>query len=85
MVSLLNEISGISCISPKGAFYVFANVSKTNMNDTEFCDFILDNAGVAACPGSYFGNSGKGYVRYCFDNSKQNIKKGLLKLKKLFD
>lgn len=85
MVSMLNEISGISCISPKGAFYVFANVSKTNFNDTEFCDFILDNAGVAACPGSYFGDSGKGYVRFCFANSEQNIKKGLLKLKKLFD
>lgn len=83
MVSLINKISKISCVSPRGAFYVFANISKTNMSDIEFCDFILENAGVAACPGSYFGENGKDFVRFCFANSSENIEEAMLRIKKI--
>ena len=54
MVSMLNEISVFHVFLPKGLFMFLQMYLKQNMNDTEFCDFILDNAGVAACPGSCF-------------------------------
>jgi len=66
MVKMLNQIEGVSCIMPEGAFYAFANVKKTGMTDIEFVDFILREGGIAACPGSFFGERGKGFVRFCY-------------------
>ena len=83
MISMLNQVNGVSCIMPKGAFYAFANVGKTGLDDLEFSDRILRDAGVAACPGSFFGDHGKGYVRFCYANSMENIEKGMNKLKAL--
>jgi aspartate aminotransferase len=80
MVSLLNQIEGVSCITPQGAFYAFANITKTGMNDNEFADYILREAGVAACPGSFFGDHGKGFVRFCYANSLENIERGIERL-----
>jgi len=85
MVVMLNEVKGVSCIYPKGAFYVFANVKQSGMNDIEFSEYILREVGVAACPGSYFGKNGEGYVRFCFANSMENIKDGMNRLKVLFN
>ena len=84
MVGMLNEIKGVSCLYPKGAFYAFANVKRSGMNDLEFADFILREGGIAACPGSFFGDHGKGYVRFCFANSLENIHRGMKKLNGLF-
>lgn len=84
MVSLINEIPQLSCVKPKGAFYVFVNVKKTGMTDLEFCDYVLSELGVAACPGSYFGKFGEGYVRFCFANSQENIKEAMKRIKKNF-
>ncbi len=84
MVSLINEIPVLSCVVPKGAFYVFVNIKNTKMTDIEFCEVLLSELGVAACPGSYFGDSGKGYVRFCFANSQQNIREAMLRIKKHF-
>ena len=80
MIELLNNISSISCIKPKGAFYAFANITSTGMGSVEFSEKILENAGVATCPGSYFGEAGEGYVRYCFANSEEKISLGLEKI-----
>ena len=80
MVGMLNQANGVSCIMPQGAFYAFANVKKSGMNDLEFADYILREAGIAACPGSFFGEYGKGYVRFCYANSIENIERGLNKL-----
>lgn len=84
MVKLVNEIPNISCKSPDGAFYIFANIKKTNMSDEEFSDLILEQIGVATCPGSFFGDQGKGYVRFCFANSQENIIEGMARIKKFF-
>ncbi len=83
MVVMLNDIKGVSCIMPQGAFYAFANIKKTGLNDLEFADRILREVGVAVCPGSFFGDYGKGYVRFCYANSMQNIERGMKKLKGL--
>ena len=55
------------------------------MNDIEFSEYILREVGVAACPGSFFGKNGEGYVRFCFANSMENIKDGINRLKVLFN
>ena len=81
MVKLINNIPGISCILPKGAFYIFANISETGLDDIEFCDLILKEASVAACPGSFFGKHGVGYVRFCFAISEEKITTAMDRIK----
>lgn len=73
MVKGLNELPGISCVKPDGAFYVFPNIRKTGMTSNEFTDYILKEAGVAVTPGNVFGDNGEGYVRLCYVNSTHNI------------
>lgn len=76
MVKGLNWISrGISCINPKGAFYIYLNIKYTGMTDIEFADYMLEE-GVACVPGSVFGDSNN-YIRFCYANSKENIIKAI--------
>jgi aspartate/methionine/tyrosine aminotransferase len=81
MVKGLNELAGISCVKPDGAFYVFPTIKKTGMTSNGFTDFILKEAGVAVTPGNVFGENGEGYVRLCYVNSMSNIEKALEKLR----
>jgi aspartate aminotransferase len=66
MVERLNEIPGISCPVPDGAYYVFPNISGTGMSSAEFADFVLERAAVTLVPGTCFGEHGEGHVRVCF-------------------
>jgi len=77
IVSGLNDIKGITCNKPRGAFYVFPNITGTGMNCNELSDYLLNNAGVAVLPGTSFGQYGKGYLRLSFANSIGNIRKAL--------
>jgi aspartate aminotransferase len=81
MVEGLNDIKGISCLSPGGTFYAFANIKDTGFSSEEFSNFILNKAGVATCPGNYFGQAGEGYVRFCFATSSENIINAINKIK----
>ena len=65
---------------PEGAFYVFANITKLNMKSEDFVLKMIKEAGVSGINGSAFGDSGEGYVRFCFANSQENIKKAVLKI-----
>ena len=73
----LNEIEGISCKKPRGAFYAFPNITKLGMSSREFSDYLLNEAGVAVLPGTSFGEYGEGYLRLSFATSVENIKKAL--------
>ncbi len=73
MVSRLNKIPGISCKMPKGAFYVFPNITKTGMASKPLADKLLEEAGVAALSGTAFGKFGEGYLRFSVANSLENI------------
>ena len=77
IVSGLNNIEGITCNKPHGAFYVFPNITGTGMNCRRLSDYLLNNAGVAVLPGTSFGQYGEGYIRLSFANSVENIKKAL--------
>jgi len=77
MVAGLNKIKGFSCRLPKGAFYVFPNITKTGWPSKKLADAVLDDAGVAALSGTAFGDFGEGYLRFSVANSIENIEKAL--------
>jgi aspartate/methionine/tyrosine aminotransferase len=82
IVKGLNEIPGFSCKMPKGAFYVFPNIKKTGYSSGELETIMLNDAGVACLSGASFGAFGKGYLRFSYANSIENINKALDKIKK---
>ena len=82
IVSGLNSIKGITCKKPRGAFYVFPNITGTGMDSRTLQDHLLNNAGVAALAGTSFGKYGEGYLRLSFANSVENIKKALDRIAK---
>jgi aspartate/methionine/tyrosine aminotransferase len=76
-VAGLNRIPGFSCRLPKGAFYVFPNVSGTGWKAKKLADALLDQAGVACLAGTAFGEFGEGYLRFSIANSLENLKLAL--------
>ncbi|MFL2784794.1 MAG: pyridoxal phosphate-dependent aminotransferase [Dehalococcoidia bacterium] len=82
IVSGLNDINGISCATPKGAFYAFPNVEGTGLSSVEFADRLLEEAGVAVLSGESFGKFGKGFIRISFANSTANLEEALQRIKK---
>jgi len=72
-VAGLNRIKGFSCRMPKGAFYVFPNVTKTGWKSKRLADALLDEAGVACLSGTAFGDFGEGYLRFSVANSLENL------------
>lgn len=77
LVSGLNEIPGISCLQPGGAFYAFPNISSFGMSSDEFASRLLDEHGVAAVSGTSFGDAGEGYIRLSYATSERNIEDAL--------
>jgi aspartate/methionine/tyrosine aminotransferase len=77
VVKRLNEIKGFSCRVPKGAFYVFPNITKTGWPSKRLADALLEQAGVACLSGTAFGDFGEGYLRFSVANSLENLNKAL--------
>ena len=77
IVAGLNQLPGISCQNPKGAFYVFPNIKQLGKTSQQAADWILEEAGVALLPGNAFGKYGEGYLRLSYANSQENIQKAL--------
>jgi aspartate/methionine/tyrosine aminotransferase len=77
VVAGLNKIKGFSCRMPKGAFYVFPNITKTGWKSKPLADALLEQAGVAALSGTAFGEFGEGYLRFSVANSLENLQQAL--------
>ncbi|TJX77421.1 MAG: aminotransferase class I/II-fold pyridoxal phosphate-dependent enzyme, partial [Mesorhizobium sp.] len=77
VVDGLNALPNISCITPKGAFYAFPNVSKTGWKAKKLASALLDEAGVALIGGPDFGILGEGYIRLSYASSEENILRAL--------
>ena len=77
IVKGLNQIPGIRCAMPKGAFYVFPNITATGMKSKELATALLEEAGVAGLAGTSFGAFGEGYLRFSYANSLENINTAL--------
>jgi aspartate aminotransferase len=77
VVDGLNQLPGISCATPKGAFYAFPNVKRTGWKAKPLASTLLEEAGVALIGGPDFGVLGEGYVRVSYANSTENIIRAL--------
>src|SRR6202040_3515466 len=63
VVAGLNRLPGVSCATPKGAFYAFPNIKATGWKAKALATALLEDAGVAIIGGPHFGVLGEGYVR----------------------
>jgi len=79
-VAGLNRIRGFSARMPKGAFYVFANITGTGWASKKLADALLEEAGVAALSGTAFGSYGEGYLRFSVANSMENLTEALKRI-----
>jgi aspartate aminotransferase len=77
VVEGLNRLPGVSCATPKGAFYAFPNIKRTGWQAKPLANTLLDEAGIAIIGGPDFGILGEGYVRLSYANSTENIVKAL--------
>ena len=77
----LSQMKGIEFVVPKGAFYVFPSIKNLCMDEMNFCNYILEEAGVAIVPGNSFGEYGKGFVRMCYACSYEQIEEAMQKMK----
>ena len=85
VVAGLNEIEGIECATPKGAFYAFPKVDGTGMSSAEFSNKLLEEAGVAVLAGESFGRYGSGYIRLSFANSTENLQDAIYRIKQFVE
>ena len=75
-VKAINDIPGLSCLCPKGAFYLFINCKALGRPSAELAQYLLEKAKIALVPGDVFGRGGEGYLRMSFANSYENIVEG---------
>ena len=85
VVELLNALPGVSCITPKGAFYAFPNVSGTGWKSRELASQLLEKTGVAMIGGPDFGILGEGYIRVSYANSQENISRALERMREFLN
>ena len=82
VVDALNSLPGVSCITPKGAFYAFPNIAETGWKAKPLASALLEDAGVAVIGGPDFGTLGEGYIRLSYANSLTNIERALERMEK---
>ena len=81
IVDGLNDLPGVSCRKPKGAFYVFPNITQTGKSSSFLEGYFLNEAGVATLSGTSFGKYGEGYLRLSYANSIANIEKAIANMR----
>lgn len=84
IVDGLNRIKGFSCLCPKGAFYVFPNITGFGMTSREAAEYILEKTHVVTSPGDAFGPDGEGYIRICYASKYEDIKEALQRMENAF-
>jgi aspartate aminotransferase len=85
IVQGLNDIEGITCTKPAGAFYAFPNVKEFRASSKELARLLLEKAGVAVLDGEAFGQYGKGYLRLSYATSRENIQEGIRRMKEFLE
>ncbi len=85
LVQLVNEVPGMKCHSPKGAFYLMVDVrailDKLGITAEILCDRIMKEANVLILPGTVFGHFGEDFVRFSYVSSKEMIIEGMSRIK----
>jgi aspartate aminotransferase len=82
IVKLLNEMDGVDCLKPEGAFYAFPDFSSINKNSLELSQILLEEAKVALIPGIAFGEEGEGFLRISYATSVEKIEDGISRIEK---
>lgn len=82
LVNALNEIDGIKCCMPRGAFYAFPDISSFGLSSREFADRLLEEEGIALAWGTSFGEYGEGHIRISYATSLENLKEAVERLKR---
>ena len=85
VVDGLNRLPGVKCARPRGAFYVFPNITGTRRSSAEVADRLLNEAGVAVLAGTAFGQYGEGYLRLSYANSEANLRTALERMRPIFE
>ncbi len=85
VVDGLNKLPGVTCKRPRGAFYVFPNITGSKRTSAEVADRLLQEAGVAVLSGAAFGAHGEGYLRISYANSETNLRKALERMRPVFE
>jgi aspartate/methionine/tyrosine aminotransferase len=80
IVDGLNQIPGVSCVTPKGAFYAFPNITRTGFTSKALEEKLLHEAGVAILSGTAFGAMGEGYLRFSYAASEDDIREALRRM-----
>lgn len=83
IVAGLNDLPGMRCVDPGGAFYAFPNITGTGLSAREAQDLFLNEAGVATIAGTSFGQFGEGFLRFSYANSIENIEQALARIEAL--
>ncbi len=83
-VRKLNEM-GLHTFEPKGAFYVFPNITSSGMSSEEFCEKLLESKQVAIIPGTAFGESGEGFARISYAYSLDHLKEAMKRIKEFLE
>lgn len=84
IVTGLNELPGVECATPQGAFYAFPRITETGQDADTLADRLLQEAGVACLSGTGFGDYGEGHLRFSYANSRENISLALERMDKFF-
>lgn len=82
IVKALNEIPGVVCPKPQGAFYVFPNIKSFGRSSKYIAKYLLNEAGVALLDGTAFGKFGEGYLRISYAADLNTLKNGVAKIAK---
>ncbi|TET79598.1 aminotransferase class I/II-fold pyridoxal phosphate-dependent enzyme, partial [candidate division TA06 bacterium] len=80
MTQLFNDMDGVNCVSPKGAFYVFPDFSEYNLSSMTLAELLLKKIGVVGTPGVAFGNAYDSHLRFSYSASTSDIQEGITKL-----
>lgn len=81
----LSKIEGLKLVKPRGAFYMFPDITSFGKSDVEIANYLMEEAGVVGVPGSTFGKYGEGHIRFAYSRSYEDICEAGEKLIKAFD
>lgn len=86
VVDELNQMSGVTCASPAGGTYAFADIRRTGLSSQVVADRLLTEAGVVVEAGSFYGNAGEGFLRICFGSQPTDrLKEAMGRMRRFFD
>ena len=85
MTKRLNDINGVTCLKPEGAFYLWVDISQLTSSCLEFTDALLDSKGVVTLAGVHFGSNGEGYMRLALVHEMETLVKGMDRIEEFIE